>query len=271
MTRSTGGQCAAALLCTLIPLMAPALRGQTTPPPATPKPDEAADNASKPKRASLGLRMRALPLRSYSVMADSHSMNTTYVGKTPYDVSFDTTSSSPFWGGGLAFELLMGRRTFLTADFMFAQLRYAKATNTYWGVDNPETFTDERSHTALNESTTARLWDLPLMLHYRVGSSGILSHLYVAGGATAREITSIRTTNNLTDTGGTVTTNQNKTLPSKRNLLGAVVGIGFRFVDDFNFKVTPEIRYTRWAGATFDSDSTQSPRNQLELSIGITH
>ena len=270
MKRSTGGQCAAALLCAFIPLIAPALSGQTPPPPAASKADEAAESASKPKRAALGLRMRTMPLRSYSVMADSHSMNTTYIGKTPYDVSFDTTSSSPFWGGGVALELVAGRRTFFTAEFLFDQLRYAKAANTYWGVDNPETATDERSHTGVNETTTARLWDLPLMLHYRVGSSGILSHLYVAGGATAREITNIRTTNNLTDTGGNVTTNQNRALPSKRSLLGAVVGIGFRFVDDFNFKVTPEIRYTRWAGATFDSDSTQSPRNQLEVGIGIT-
>jgi hypothetical protein len=53
-------------------------------------------------------------------------------------------------------------------------------------------------------------------------------------------------------------------------LIGATVGVGFRFVDEFNIKVTPEIRYTRWNGMTFAQDSTRSPRNQLEVGIGFS-
>jgi hypothetical protein len=46
--------------------------------------------------------------------------------------------------------------------------------------------------------------------------------------------------------------------------------MGFRFVDEFNIKVTPEVRYTRWNGETFNSSSTHSPRNQLEVGIAFT-
>jgi hypothetical protein len=53
-------------------------------------------------------------------------------------------------------------------------------------------------------------------------------------------------------------------------LVGATVGVGFRFVDEFNIKVTPEVRFTRWNGATFNQDSTRSPRNQLEVGIGFS-
>ena len=57
---------------------------------------------------------------------------------------------------------------------------------------------------------------------------------------------------------------------AKRLLIGATVGAGFRFIDEFNIKVTPEIRYTRWNGTTFNQDSTRSPRNQLEVGIGFS-
>ena len=64
--------------------------------------------------------------------------------------------------------------------------------------------------------------------------------------------------------------NQNRAPVDKRTLLGATVGAGFRFVDEFNIKVTPEIRFTRWNGPTFNQDSTLSPRNQLEVGIGFS-
>jgi hypothetical protein len=49
-----------------------------------------------------------------------------------------------------------------------------------------------------------------------------------------------------------------------------VAGMGLRLVDDFNIKLSPELRYTRWMGATFDSESTRSRRNQLEVGIALT-
>jgi hypothetical protein len=53
-------------------------------------------------------------------------------------------------------------------------------------------------------------------------------------------------------------------------LVGGTVGVGLRFIDEFNIKVTPEVRYTRWNGMTMNQDSTRSPRNQLEVGIGFS-
>ena len=77
----------------------------------------------------------------------------------------------------------------------------------------------------------------------------MLSHLYLSGGATARNVSSVRTTNNITNADGTLANNQIQAPMAKRTLIGATVGVGFRFVDEFNIKVTPEVRYTRWNGA----------------------
>lgn len=109
------------------------------------------------------------------------------------------------------------------------------------------------------------------MLHYAgLRSSGVVSRLWVAGGVVGRKISTIRTNNQITNADGSSTSNRIVTQPARRNLLGAVVGMGFRFIDEFNIKVTPEIRYTRWSGAIFSVDSTRSPKNQFEVGIGFT-
>jgi hypothetical protein len=43
-----------------------------------------------------------------------------------------------------------------------------------------------------------------------------------------------------------------------------------RFVDDFGIKLSPELRYTRWLGATFDSNSTRSRRDEIAVGIALT-
>jgi hypothetical protein len=109
------------------------------------------------------------------------------------------------------------------------------------------------------------------MAHYRgLRSSGPLSWVYVAAGATLRTVTNLRSSTTITYADSTTSTSTAPAPLSRRNVLGAVIGIGFRIVDDFNIKTTPEIRYTRWSGSTFGSDSTLSPRNQLEVGIGFT-
>jgi hypothetical protein len=87
---------------------------------------------------------------------------------------------------------------------------------------------------------------------------------------TGRTISSIRTTLKTTFPDTSISTTTLAARPSKRNLIGGTIGLGFRAVDDFNINWTPEIRFTRWAGSTYGSDSTLSPRNQLEVGLGIT-
>jgi hypothetical protein len=275
MTVPNRGRRAVALFSGLILLSVPVLYGQTSgaadkKTPASSTPGEKSSEGAPKHSWSFGFRVRTLPVRSFSVMDNGHSMNTTTVSKTNYDWNYSTTSKSFLLGGGVAFETLITPRTLLTAELIFNRLRYDRVTDEYWGTDDPNTSNDERSHMNATENTKARLFDLPVLLHRNLGSSGILSHFYVSGGATVRNASSVRTTNNITNADGTTANNTIHAEVSKRTLIGGTVGLGFRFVDEFNIKVTPEVRYTRWNGETFNLTSTQSPRNQLEVGIGFT-
>jgi hypothetical protein len=234
--------------------------------------DNAAAESNPPRRAALGFRVRVLPIGPLSVMSDHRSMTTTASGTTPYDWSFNTSSKSPMLSIGPSFEFQLNNKTTITAEVLFDRLRYQKVTDVYSGRDDPTTPNDERLRTTITEQTKARLWDVPLIVH-RGGfrESGVLSHLFVLGGVSGRIASAIRTQNDISYSDGTKANNTNPAQASKTTLLGAVAGIGFRFIDDFNIKVTPEIRYTRWMGGTFANTSTQSPRNQLEIGVAFTH
>jgi hypothetical protein len=222
-------------------------------------------------KSAIGFRIRMLPVRSLSVMGNHETMATTTANKTVYDWNFNTTSRSPMAGIGPAFEFELGKRTTVTAEVLYDRLSYQKVTNTYSGSDDPTTGNDERSRLTITENTKARLFDVPLLVHHSpFRRPGVWSHLYFSAGVTDRILTTIRTSNSITYADGTAGANWDRAQASKSNLLGAVVGVGFRFIDDFNIKVTPEIRYTRWAGGTFGTDSTQSPRNQIEIGLAFT-
>jgi hypothetical protein len=274
MTVPNRGKRAVASLYGLLLLTVPGIYGQTAgagdkthPAPSTAK-EKSSEGSTR--RWSIGLRVRTLPVPSFSSMDNGRTATTTTVAKVNYDWNYSTTTKSFPLGGGVAFEAPISRRTVLTAELIFTRLRYNRVTDEYWGVDDPTTSTDERSHMNATENTKARLFDLPVLLHRNVSSTGFLSRFYLAGGATARDVSSVRTTNNITNADATKANNTTQAPVSKRILIGATVGMGFRFVDEFNIKVTPEVRYTRWNGETFNLTSTQSPRNQLEVGIAFS-
>jgi len=121
-----------------------------------------------------------------------------------------------------------------------------------------------------SEDTRASLWDIPVLAQYHGFGPGRWSKFYLTGGAALRTITGARSSLLTTYPDATTATLKYGASPSKRNLLGGVIGAGFQVVDDFKIHWSPEIRYTRWAGSTFGSDSTISPRNQLEVGLGFT-
>jgi hypothetical protein len=224
------------------------------------------------KHFTFGLRIRDFPLHSLSAMDNRTSMTTTTDTTPARDWSFTTTSRSPWWGAGISMEYAVDSHWSITADFMMNRLRYTKATTAAWGADDPSTTADERSHMFLTEDTRATLFDLPVLVHYRglLGGSGGWSRVFISAGAAVRQVTKVKTSTTITYPDASKATNTSTALPSKRNLVGAVAGVGIRVVDDFHIVWTPEIRFTRWDGSTFSSQSTVSPRNQLEVALGFT-
>lgn len=270
-----GGRRAMAMMYGILALTVPVVSGQT--PGAADKPAPApsgtADKANETptqRKLAFGIRARFLPARALSVMDNGLAMNTTTIAKVNYDTNYNTVSHSFMVGGGLALEVPLSSRTVVSIEALYNRLRYDKVTNVYWGVDDPNTAGDERSHKTTTENTKARLFDLPVLVHRNVRSSGFLSNLYYSGGATARLASTVHSTTNITNADATTANNSFPAQVHKRIVVGATIGVGFRFVDEFNIKVTPEVRFTRWNASTFSQDSTQSPRNQLEIGIAFT-
>jgi hypothetical protein len=108
------------------------------------------------------------------------------------------------------------------------------------------------------------------MLQYQPWEAGWRSRVFFAAGATGRTISTIKSKNAEVFQNGEVQRNEIAVTPARRTLVGGSFGVGFRVIDDYNIKTTPEIRYTYWSGRMFGSDSTRSPKNQIEIGIGFT-
>jgi hypothetical protein len=211
-----------------------------------------------PKRVLVGVRVRGTPLRQYSVMGNQKSQRTTNSPLVEYD--YVTTSRSFPVGAGFLGEVRMGRHLMFRAEAIHQGLKYDKVTDQYAGT--------ARDQTTVTERTSATTWEIPAMLQFRPAAPrGILKNIYFAGGGALRTISNIST---YTSTTASDTTSSNPAPTSKKNLLGIVAAIGFRLIDDVHINVTPEIRMIRWQGHTFSSDSTQSPRTQLEAGFAFT-
>ena len=227
-------------------------------------------DAESNRRVLIGVRARYFPIPSMSVMGSRTDLATTTSPAPVRDWSFDTASQSNRISGGPRVEILAGRKWKFSVEVLFDRLKYTKFTSAAWGTDDPATTNDERSHMFRSEDTRASLWDVPVLAQYHGFGAGRWSKFYLTGGAALRTITGIHSSLLTTYPDTSTATLKYSAAPSKRNLIGGVIGAGFQIVDDFKIHWTPEVRYTRWAGSTFGSDSTVSPRNQLEVGLGFT-
>ena len=208
------------------------------------------------------------------------------VGDSTANIShaYDTTSASGRWGIGPVVDMTLTRHIVIRAEAFFGHLQYTKVTQVYTGTP-----TDGTLNVTYTEHTRTGSWDFPLLVRYQnsprpattsssSSSTGpkinfsfnpILSHGFVEAGAIVRQLTTVRSGN---DTLGSDNSTAYNEIPTKANhstVEGAVVGLGFRFVDELNLKVMPEVRYILWSGPTFESQSTLSRTRQLEVGLSF--
>ncbi|MCX6594501.1 MAG: outer membrane beta-barrel protein [Acidobacteria bacterium] len=248
------------ILAAAAPVMAQA-------PPAAPTPEvparsttatTATDTPPKVRRFAVGLRVRGLIEDAIGNRTKENALTSPVLANT-----FTTTSKSAHVGLGPSFEFQLTPKLVLNAELLYLRIRYQQVTEALEGT--------ERKKTTYTENTKASYWDLPVLVRRQgFGDDGWRAKLYVAGGGTLRQVRHIRTGNEYAYYAGNTGYDEQATRPSRRNLVGATAAAGFRLVDDFGVKITPEVRYTRWLGSTFSSGSTRSPRDQVEVGIGFT-
>src|SRR5258708_7716165 len=229
----------------------PAIYGQVS--SSAPVPDEM---PSVWRRLSFGGRVNGYPF---------NLLNNKDVSLTPANTtqSWSITTSNNYLKIALGpmLELRLTRRFTRCGDFIYHRVNYTKTATVTDGVDT----------TGITEQTRATFWDAPVMLRYgSLRESGLMSKLYFAGGGVVRNVSHIQTSNQTNFPDGATASNNTPAVPSARNLPGNLVAMGLRLVDDFNIKVTPELRFTRWMGATFASDSTRTRKDELVVGIPLT-
>jgi hypothetical protein len=155
---------------------------------------------------------------------------------------------------------------------MYRRPSYRFGETTIEGVDDPDTEEeDERIIDEYFEQTDASHWDIPVMLRWHdSGPNEQLARYFFGGGVAVRAVSGIKTYNEHTLPDGSVESNSDPAAPAHRVVPGLVASAGFEFGRDRGFKVTPEVRYTRWLMRTFDSNTTRSNPNQFEFLVGIT-
>jgi len=248
--RRFGPRYAAALFGSYLAIV-PAIYGQVS--SSAPVPD---DVPSGWRRLSFGGRVNGYPF---------NLLNNKNVSFTPANTtqSWSITTSNNYLkiAFGPSIEFRVNRKFTLCGEFLYHRVNYTKTA----------TVTDGADTTTISEQTRATFWDAPVMLRYgSLRESGLRSKLYFAGGGAVRNVSHIQTSNETTFPDGATATNNTPAAASARNLPGAMVAMGLRLVDDFNIKLIPELRFTRWMGATFASDSTRTRKDELVVGIALT-
>jgi hypothetical protein len=234
-------------------LLAPAMRG--------------ADERPEPtRRYQVGGRVQAFPLQLFEV-------KTVETSTTQPIADYKSTSTTDSQRATLTptFEFRLRGRWTVGTDFMLHHANYVEKQEIRTGKKDPNASTDDRKVTTITQTTKANYWEMPVLVRcYGLRGSGILRKSYAIGGFGYRYVGRIRTGNEYSYADSTTDYNEAPALRSRQNQLGAIAGFGFRFVDDFNVKVMPEVRYTRWAGYTFEGKSYKSVQNELRVGLGIS-
>jgi hypothetical protein len=242
---------------------APKPEAKTSTQAAEPLPDPDAPHGWK--RFNIGFRVRGFPYEIFPTKEVGTTINPSL------SQFFSTTSKTGYLSIGPSLELVPSKRWVVSVEALYRRVGFEQTTDTVVGIDNPNTAGDERRLTTVVSKVSARFWEIPVMLRRQgLRESGNWSHVYAGIGGVIRKASNINATNNTTLPDGTTTTDGIAPAASRRTIRGAVVGFGFRLVDDFHIKVTPEFRYTRWFGATFSTQSTVTRKNQMEVGIGFT-
>jgi hypothetical protein len=223
------------------------------------------------RRPSVGFRVNYFADPEFKAGSAS-AVTTNPAANYAYTATTDSTKfvPEPF------VEYRLKKRLSIGVEFRLHTVEFQQVDQIRTGVLPPGVTSgstnDTRPVTTITATTQARYWEFPLLARYYglQKSSGLLRHMYLAGGLEYRHVGDIRTGTDYVYADGTTNYNEVPATPNRTNQIGAVVGIGVRFIDDFNIKVAPEIRFTRWVGTTFQGPGYVSEANQLEAGLGIS-
>ncbi|WP_321472686.1 outer membrane beta-barrel protein [uncultured Paludibaculum sp.] len=191
---------------------------------------------------------------------------------TNLSVTSKTDVSNKRYGGGVDFQATLMNRFAVNVGVIMRKTRFAVTDTTYYGVNDTSTSEDDRTTMIVERGTRATLLDYPILLrYYSKNHTTPGRRWFYEAGATFRQVTGIHSIAQTTQTDGTVDCCDEQPLkPQNRIVPGYTLGAGMQFIDEFGIRFVPEIRYTRWARRTFDTQSTRMQTNQVEFVLSLT-
>jgi hypothetical protein len=229
----------------------------------------AADDTAPPAklhRPLIGFRAEFYPLRFFNITTVTSATTSPAASYT-----FTAKSDSAKYIVGPTLEYRWTAHISFGTELHFHHANYTQTTTLRSGVAPPDPAFDTRTTTTIIQDSKINYWEVPLLAHYYgLRPQGWFSRLYVTGGVQYRHVGRIRTANTSQYPDNTSDYNETPPPASLKNQFGAVGGLGIRFLDDFNIKLAPEVRFIRWFGTTFDGPAFRSASNQIEASIGVS-
>jgi hypothetical protein len=225
----------------------------------------AADPPAPGKGWQFGARLEFTPLRSFKTSTVDSSTTTPVA-----DYEATTKASDRKANVALTLERRFSQRFSLGADARFEPVQYTQTTRMWSGRVDPNSSYDDRVASIFTEASKLDYLEIPVLARYYLPGNGWYSKAYILGGIDYRRVVRLRTTNTYNYADGVVVADRNPVTPNKPSQVGWVVGVGLRFVDDFNLKTMPEVRFVRWTSPTFQGMSYRSSQNQIEVGIGFS-
>jgi hypothetical protein len=216
-------------------------------------------------RPSFGFRINYFPTRFFDTGTATAS---TTVPAANYTYTANTDSEK--FAVGPSVEYQWSRHFAVELELHFHHVEYQQITKMASGRADPSSSTDNRNIVTTQQTSQVNYWELPLLAHYYgLGSKGWWARTYLTGGLEYRHVGKVRTGTEFWYPDGTTDYNETPPAPSLANQFGAVAGAGLR-LRVFKVNVTPELRFVRWRGLTFQGTAYRSTRDQFEAGIGFS-
>lgn len=235
------------------------------PAPAAGTPEEAEPERLQERayvrRVSLGISLNIVPLNLFAKQTGVEKINST----PPVENNSSVDPQSNRFGYGITVQFAVGQKWAVAVAPTIRNVAFHGFIQSYSGVDNSSTFLDERAKTEINEDTTARFLDIPVLLrHYSKPRTESGRRWFLEAGPVMRRTSRVRTELDIVPPKGD-RFKKSEPLPFNKNTVGFTAGIGGQFIDDFGIRAIPEVRYTYWVGHPFDSIHGKSRVNQVEV------
>lgn len=215
------------------------------------------------RRVSVGVQVGLIPFSAFGkeTIVDSHA--------GPPKVENDSTVGAR--GGtvnyGFIVQATITNRTAVAIAPSYRNFGSHAFIKNLVGTDLSSTLIDERVETDINEDTKGHMLEVPVLGRwYTKGHNESGKRVFFEAGPNFRMTSGVSTARStLLPSGATV--KDNIPLDFRKDTVGASVGLGGQFIDDFGIRVIPEIRFTRWITKSFDSYHGHSRTNQLEINL----